>query len=108
MPDTVNTNNVQTVPEYKPTIAIIQIVISFLCCGGVVGAVFAILALVEGNKVKGFVAQGNMEAAQASLDQANKWSKFSWIAIAICMVLVALYFIFVFGASFLSAMAGNM
>lgn len=108
MPDTVNTNNTQTVPEYKPTIAIIQIVISFLCCGGVIGAVFAILGLVEGNKVKGFVAQGNLEAAQASLDQANKWSKYAWIAIAICMVLVGLYCVFVFGASFLSAMVENM
>ena len=52
-----------------------------------------------------FVAQGNMEAAKASLEQANKWSKYAWIAIAICMVLVVLYCIFVFGASILSAMA---
>lgn len=47
-----------------------------------------------------------MEAAKASLEQANKWSKYAWIAIAICMVLVVLYCIFVFGASILSAMAG--
>lgn len=106
MPDTVNSNNVQAVPEYKPTVAIIQIIVSFLCCGGIIGAIFAILGLVEGNKVKDFVAQGNMEAAKASLEQANKWSKYAWIAIAICMVLVVLYCIFVFGASILSAMAG--
>lgn len=104
MPDIVNENNAQTVPEYKPTVAIIQIIVSFLCCGGIIGAVFAILGLVEGNKVKDFVAQGNMEAAKASLEQANKWSKYSWIAIAICAALVLIYCIFVFGASFISAM----
>lgn len=105
MPDTVNTNNTTTVPEYKPTVAIIQIVVSFLCCGGIIGAIFAILALVEGSKVKTFVAQGDMQSANASLEQANKWSKYSWIAIAICMVLVFLYCIFVFGASFLAAIS---
>ena len=105
MPDTVNVNNTTTVPEYKPTVAIIQIVVSFLCCGGIIGAIFAILALVEGSKVKTFVAQGDMQSANASLEQANKWSKYSWIAIAICMVLVVLYCIFVFGASFLAALA---
>ena len=30
MSDTVNTNNTSVVPEYKPTVAIIQIVVSFL------------------------------------------------------------------------------
>lgn len=104
MPETVNTNNNAGVPEYKPTVAIIQIVISFLCCGGIIGAVFAILGLVEGNKVKGFVQQGNIEAANASLEQANKWSKYSWIAIAICMVLVLLYCIFVFGGTIIANM----
>ena len=108
MPETVNLNNGSVVPEYKPAMAIIQIVVSFLCCGGIIGAIFAILSLVEGSKVKTFVAQGDMQSAQASLDQANKWSKYSWIAIAICMVLVVLYCIFTFGITFFAAIMDSL
>ena len=104
MSDTVNVNNTAVVPEYKPTVAIIQIVVSFLCCGGIIGAIFAIMSLIEGSKVKNFVQEGNIQAANDSLAQAKKWSKFSWIAIAICMVLVALYCIFVFGFAILENM----
>lgn len=105
MSDSINTNNTSVVPEYKPTVAIIQIVVSFLCCGGIIGAIFAIMSLVEGSKVKNLVQEGNIQAANESLEQAKKWNKYSWIAIAICMVLVALYCIFVFGVSFISALA---
>lgn len=104
MSDTVNTNSTAVVPEYKPTVAIIQIVVSFLCCGGIIGAIFAIMSLVEGSKVKNFVQAGNIQAANDSLAQAKKWSKFSWIAIAICMVLVLIYFVVVVGAAVLESM----
>ena len=104
MSDTINTNNAAVVPEYKSTTAIIQIVLSFLCCGGIIGAVFAILALVEGSKVKTFVQEGNMQAAYTSLDQANKWTKLAWIFIAISMAIIAIiaivyviYFVFILG-----------
>lgn len=104
MSDTINTNNTSVVPEYKTTVSIIQIVVSFLCCGGIIGAIFAIMSLVEGSKVKNFVQEGNMQAANESLEQAKKWNKYSWIAIAICMVLVALYCIFAFGFGFFSTL----
>lgn len=84
--------------EYKHTVAIIQIVISFLfyVYGGIIGAIFAILGLIEGNKVKTFKQEGNFEAVKASLKKANRCSKFSWNMIAICMILVILYLLFVF------------
>ena len=66
MSDTVNVNNTAVVPEYKPTVAIIQIVVSFLCCGGIIGAIFAIMSLIEGSKVKNFVQEGNIQAANDS------------------------------------------
>ena len=108
MSDTINTNNAAVVPEYKSTTSIIQLVLSFLlsflCCGGIVGAVFAILSLVEGSKVKTFVQEGNMQAAYNSLEQANKWTKFAWIFIAIFMAIIAIiaivyviYFVFILG-----------
>lgn len=54
--------------EYKHTVAIIQIVISFLfyVYGGIIGAIFAILGLIEGNKVKTLKLEGNFEAVKAS------------------------------------------
>lgn len=99
-----NSNNVSEVPEYKPTSAIIAIVVSFLCCGGIIGGIFAILSLVEGSKVKTFVEQGNIVAANASLAQAKKWNKISWIIIAVFAVLIFIYGIFILGMAILEAL----
>lgn len=101
---TTYTNNAAPVPEYKPASAIIAIVVSVLCCGGIIGLIFAILSLVEGSKVKSFVQQGNIQLANASLEQAKKWNKFSWIAIVICAVLVLAYCVVVFASAIISNM----
>lgn len=53
--------------------------------------------MVEGSKVKTFVQQGNIAAANASLNQAKKWNKISWIIIAVFAVLLVIYCIFMFG-----------
>ena len=58
-----------------------------------IGIVFAILSLVEGSKVKNFVQQGNLQAANASLEQAKKWNKISWIIIAVFGVISLLLII---------------
>lgn len=99
-----NYNAAAAVPTYNMTPAIIAIVVSVLCCGGPIGLIFSILSLVEGNKVKNFVAQGDMANANNSLATAKKWNKFAWIAIAVCAVLVVLYCIFVFGIAIISEM----
>ncbi|MCI8486360.1 MAG: hypothetical protein HFJ20_04585 [Clostridia bacterium] len=99
-----SSNNVSEVPEYKPTSAIIAIVVSFLCCGGIIGGIFAILSLVEGSKVKTFVEQGNIVAANASLAQAKKWNKISWIIIAVFAVLLFIWAIFILGIAILEAL----
>ena len=91
-------------PEYKPTSAIIAIVVSFLCCGGIIGGIFAILSLVEGSKVKTFVEQGNIVAANASLAQAKKWNKISWIIIAVFAVLLFIWATFILGIAILEAL----
>lgn len=99
-----NYNAGATVPTYNMTPAIIATVVSVLCCGGVIGLIFSILSLVEGSKVKNYVAQGDIVNANNSLETAKKWNKYAWIAIAICEVLVVLYCIFVFGMAILSEM----
>lgn len=79
--------------------------VSFLCCGGIIGGIFAILSLVEGSKVKTFVQQGNIAAANASLAQAKKWNKISWIIIAVFAVLLVMYCIFMFGMGLFGALS---
>ena len=88
---------------YEAGSAIAACVVSVVCCGGILGLIFAILSLVEGGKVKTFVASGNIDAANASLVDAKKWNKYAWIAIAICMVLMIAYIVFSFGIGMFSA-----
>lgn len=85
-------NNIES-PKYNATSSIIAIIVSVLCCTGLIGSVFAILSLVEGSKVKNFVQQGNLQAANASLEQAKKWNKISWIIIAVFGVISLLLII---------------
>lgn len=103
--NTSSSYNGAEIPEYKSTSAIIAIVVSFLCCGGIIGGIFAILSLVEGSKVKTFVQQGNMLAANTSLAQAKKWNKISWIIIAVFAVLLVIYCIFMFGIGMFGALS---
>lgn len=98
------TNNSGVVPVYKPVSAIIAIVVSVLCCGGIFGLIFAILSLVEGSKVKNYVQQGDLQSANASLAQAKKWNMISWIVIAVFMVIMLIYCAFVFGSAIISNM----
>lgn len=102
--NTQNSNNDGTIPVYSSVSAIISIVVSFLCCGGMIGAIFGILSLVEGSKVKEFVQQGNIEMAREKLKQAKKWNMIAWIIAGIGAALCILYIIFMFGAMILSEM----
>lgn len=49
-----------------------------------------------------------MQAAEMSLTQAKKWNKIAWIVIAVCMVFVVLYFIFVLGLSFFGTIMDSL
>ena len=102
--DTANTSG-DSIPEYNSGSAIAALIVSIFCCGGIIGIIFAILSLVEGGKVKTFVANGNIDAANASLADAKKWNKYAWIGIAIFMVLGIAYLIFVFGIGMLGTFA---
>lgn len=101
---TEQTNNSSDIPTFSSGHAIFLIIFSALCCGGIIGAVFAILALIEGNKVKDYVAAGNLEMARKAKKDSDKWIKATYITWAVVAVLLILYFVFVFGMAFLSAM----
>ena len=109
--NTVNTNyNVQNseVINYSPASAIVALIFSILCCNSIPGIVFAILALVEGGKIKPASNTGNVQVAKSSLEQYKKWTKYAWIStiiwdVVICLIYV-LYFVFIIGIAALSEM----
>ena len=90
-----NNNYVQynEVINYSPASAIAALIVSILCCSSIPGIVFAILALVEGGKIKPAKNQGNVQAAKFSLEQYKKWAKYAWISVAIWDIVIALIYI---------------
>lgn len=96
-------NNTSDIPTFNSGHAIFLIIFSVLCCGGLISAVFAILALIEGNKINDYVAAGNLEMARKAKKDSDKWIKATYISWAIIGVLIILYFVFVFGITFMSA-----
>ena len=85
--------------------SIFLIIFSVLCCGGIIGAVFAILSLIEGNKIKDYLATGNIEMAREAKKNSKKWIKATYITWGVVAILLVLYFVFVFAVSFISASA---
>lgn len=77
----------EVIPEYSTASAICAIIVSVICCVGWLGIIFAILSLCDGSNVKTLVNCGKYEEAKIKLDQANKWSKISWIIIAFSIVI---------------------
>lgn len=94
--------------NYSPASAIVALIFSILCCNSIPGIVFAILALVEGGKIKPASNSGNIQAAKSSLEQYKKWTKYAWIStviwdVVICLLYV-LYIVFIFGIAAISEM----
>ena len=90
-----NVNN-KDVPTFSPAHSIFLIIFCLLCCGGVVGEVFAVLSLVEGNNVNDYVKNGNIEAARIAKNKSTKWIKATYITCAVVAALVIIYCIFLF------------
>lgn len=74
--------------------------------GAICGIVFAILSLEEGSKVKKFVNQMEMQAANTSIEQTKKWNKYSWISIIISVIIeIIIIFIYILYFGFLIAVS---
>ena len=84
--DEKNKNDNVDVPVFNSTASIVMIVVSILCSGGMIGAVFAILSLTEGLRVKDHVARGDMEQATQSLKESKKWLKVAYIISGVLFV----------------------
>ena len=85
-----NTNN-EDIPTFSPVHSIILLIFCILCCGGVVGVIFAALSLVEGDKVNKYVKSGNIEEARIAKKKATNWIKATYITCAVVTALVLLY-----------------
>lgn len=79
--------------NYSPASAIAALIVSISCCSNIPGVVFAILALIEGDKVKPAINKGDLKTAKLNYEQYKKWTKFSWISLIIWDVLIAIIYI---------------
>lgn len=104
----VNHETQNNVINYSPASAIVALIFSILCCNSIPGIVFAILALVEGGKIKPALINGNIQLAKLSLEQYKKWTKYAWISTVIWDVVIVLlyilWFVFIFGIAAISEM----
>lgn len=99
-----NNNSNRQMPTFSSGHSIFLIIFSLLCCGGVVGVIFAVLSLVEGNKVNEYAANGDYENALRCKNASNKWIKATYITWAVVAALVLIYFLFIFFVAFMSSM----
>lgn len=94
--------------NYSPASAIVVLIISIFCCNSIPGIIFAILALVEGGKIKPASINGNMQVAKLSLEKYKKWTKYAWISTIIWDIVISLiwilYFVFIIGIAAISEM----
>lgn len=96
--------NIQSnMPSFSPGHSIFLIIFSILCCGGVVGVIFAALSLVEGEKVNEYAKNGNIDMAKEAKTKADKWIKATYITWAVEAALIIIYFIFIFATSFIGS-----
>ena len=99
-----NSNNYNgDIPTFSPAHSIILIVFCILCCGGVIGAIFAVLSLTEGNKVNDYVRNGNIEEAKIAKKNSDKWIKATYITCAIVAAITIIVGIFYFVVALASA-----
>lgn len=99
-----NNNTNAQMPSFSSGHSIFLIIFSLLCCGGVIGVVFAVLSLTEGNKVNDYAATGDLENALRCKKNANKWIKATYITWAVVAALMILYFAFMIFVSVIAEM----
>lgn len=88
------TSNVYTedVPTFSPVHSIILLLFALFCCGGgIIGMIFPILSLVEGDKVKELVAKGDINGARIAKKNSDKWIRATYITLAIIALLIIMY-----------------
>lgn len=87
-----NNYNSEDVPVFNPTHSIILLIFALFCCGGgLIGMIFPILSLIEGDKVKDLVSKGDIQGAKIAKKNSDKWIKATYITLSILALLIILY-----------------
>ena len=73
-------------PDNNMTISVISLVVGVLC-GGCLGAIPGIVAVVSAGKVGGLAASGNYGGAQEAAAKARKWAMIAFVVSAIVFVI---------------------
>lgn len=89
-----NSNSNVQMPSFSSGHSIFLIVFSLFCCGGIIGVIFAVMSLVEGNKVNDYASNGDLDNALRCKKSSDKWIKATYITWAVMAALMVLYFIF--------------
>lgn len=93
--------NMPIVPDYKVQSILLIVFSSILCCFGCVSLLalpFAIVALVNSNKIAVHMNVGNVDLAEETSRKTKMWC---WISFGILMgsiVLVVIYYIYLFSS----------
>lgn len=88
----------QAAPDNNMTISVISLVVGVLC-GGCLGAIPGIVAVVNAGKVGGLAASGNYGGAQEAAANARKWAMIAFVVTAVIFVAVVIINILAAGSS---------
>lgn len=93
--------NMPVIPDYKVQSILLIVFSSVLCCFGCISILalpFAIVALVNSNKIATYVREGNIDLARETSGKTKMWC---WISFGILLgsiVLVIVYYIYLFSS----------
>lgn len=88
----------QAAPDNNMTISVISLVVGVLC-GGCLGAIPGIVAVVSAGKVGGLAASGNYGGAQEAAANARKWAMIGFAVTAVLFILGVILQLAVLGSS---------
>lgn len=95
--------NANDLPKFNPVHSVILLVLGLICCGGgIIGVLFPILSLVEGDKVDNLVSKGDINGAWMAKRNSDKWIRATYITYLIFTLIVILITVLLFLLSVLT------
>lgn len=96
-----NYQQMPVIPDYKVQSILLIVFSTVLCCFSCISILalpFAIVALVNSNKIAPFINSGNIELAQETSRKTKMWCWISFGILIACIVLVVIYYIYLFSS----------
>lgn len=89
------------IPDYKVQSILLIVFSSVLCCFGCISILalpFAIVALVNSNRVNQYINTGNFDLAAETSKKTKMWCWISFGILIACVILVIIYYIYLFSS----------